>query len=200
VGVTFGDLEMVKNLISEGVNLSATSGRGMGLRLIATPSSESREHVGDLEMLKSLIPEEILKSPIAEAVDSNATGPSGETALMVASRMGFAGIVEVLLDAGAQIGKQDARGAPALCFPAQSGHDAIARLLLARGANPSFNTFHGVTFLHAAVQDGSAEIINIALQYPYEINARVKDGTTALLLAAIGPSPGPCGKTYRARR
>jgi ankyrin repeat protein len=37
-----------------------------------------------------------------------------ETALMVASRLGFAEIMELLLDAGAQIEKQDARGAPAL--------------------------------------------------------------------------------------
>jgi hypothetical protein len=49
-----------------------------------------------------------------EGIDSNATRPSGETASMVASRLGFAEIMELLLDAGAQIEKQDARGAPAL--------------------------------------------------------------------------------------
>jgi uncharacterized protein len=182
---TFGDLEMVRNLISEGVDVNAASHGDMGMRLIPTPPSGYAENVRDLETLKSLVPEEIVKSRIAEAVDSNATRSSGETALMVASRLGFAEIVEVLLDAGAQIEKQDARGAPALCFAAQNGHDAIAKLLLARGTNPLFNTTNGVTFLHAAVQGGNADIVKLALQYPYQINARLKDGTTALLLSAV---------------
>jgi hypothetical protein len=71
---TFGDLEMVKSLISEGVDLNATSSRDMGLRLIATPSSGSAENVRDLEMLKSLISEETLEGGFAVspgAVDLN---------------------------------------------------------------------------------------------------------------------------------
>jgi ankyrin repeat protein len=94
---------MVKSLISEAADLNATSSAVGGLKLIQPPSAEQ---LRDLQTIMSLIPEEIMKSQMARAADPNTARPSGETALMVASRFGFAEIAEELLDAGAQIDKQ----------------------------------------------------------------------------------------------
>jgi len=139
-----------------------------GLKLIQPPSAEQ---LRDLQTIMSLLPEEIMKSQMARAADPNATRPSGETALMVASRFGFAEIVEALLDAGAQIDKQDARGVPALFIAAENAHAGIVRLLLAHGADPLFKTTDATKFLFAAVVGGNTEIINLALQYPCQISA-----------------------------
>jgi ankyrin repeat protein len=181
---TFGDLEMVKSLISEGADLNATSSAVGGLKLIAARQSPSAEQLRDLQTIMSLIPEEIMKSQMARAADPSATRSSGETALMVASRFGFAEIVEALLYAGAQIDKQDARGVPALYIAAENGHAGIVMLLLARGADPLFKTTDATKFLSAAVVGGNTEIINLALQYPCQISAGSKYGSKLLLLAA----------------
>jgi serine/threonine-protein phosphatase 6 regulatory ankyrin repeat subunit B len=178
---TFGDLEMVKSLISEGADLNATSSAVGGLKLIQPPSAEQ---LRELQTIMSLLPEEIMKRQMARAADPNATRPSGETALMIASRFGFAEIVEALLDAGAQIDKQDARGVPALFLAAENGHAGIVKLLLARGADPLFKTTDATKFLFGAVVGGNTEIISLALQYPFQISAESKYGSTLLLVAS----------------
>lgn len=100
----FGDLEMVKSLISEGADLNAASYNDMGMRMVASPDvvHPSPERLAELEKLMSLIPEEILNQPVVNIPTSTLS-----TALMAASRFGFFEIAEVLLNACAQIEKED---------------------------------------------------------------------------------------------
>jgi len=177
----FGDLEMVKSLISDGADLNAASYNDMGMRMVASPDvvHPSPERLAELEKLMSLIPEEILNQPVVTTPTSTLS-----TALMAASRFGFAQIAEVLLNAGAQIEKQDFRGATALFIAAENRRADIVNLLLAHGAKPKHVSTDARTFLHAAVSGGDANLVKVAMQYPYEINARSDYGDTPLLLAS----------------
>lgn len=180
-----GDLEMVKTLISEGVDLDEPSRQVMGMRLIeegALSSGRLRELEASARVLQSLLPEESKgQGPGLAKPD---IGPSNETALIAASRAGFTDIVRVLLDAGAQIEKKAAWGATALCAAAQSGHYEITELLLSRGANPFFDGPNRGALIQAAVTGGNADILNLALRYPHDVDAQTANGATALLVAA----------------
>ena len=59
----------------------------------------------------------------------------GSTALMMASMKGHGGIVEALLQAGADIDKADINGNTPLICASQDGHDGIVEALLQAGAN-----------------------------------------------------------------
>jgi ankyrin repeat protein len=177
----FGDLEMVKSLISEGADLNAASYNDMGMRKVASLNvvQTTPEKIAEFEKLMSLIPEEILNQPVVATPTSTLS-----TALMAASRFGFLKIAEVLLNAGAQIEKQDFRGATALFIAAENRQPNIVNLLLTCGANPRHKSTDARTFLHAAVSGGDANLVKVAMQYPFEINARSEYGDTALLVAS----------------
>jgi ankyrin repeat protein len=177
----FGDLEMVKSLISEGADLNAASYNDMGMRMVASPDvvHPSPEQIAEFEKLMSLVPEEILNQPVVNTPTSTLS-----TALMAASRFGFFEIAEVLLNAGAQTEKEDFRGATALFIAAENRQANIVNLLLNRGANPNHVSADARTFLHAAVSGGDANLVKVAMQYPHQINARSDYGDTALLIAS----------------
>lgn len=177
----FGDLEMVKSLISEGADLNAASYNDMGTRMVPSPDvvQPTPEQLAEFEKLMSLVPKEMLNQPVVNTPTSTLS-----TALMAASRFGFFEIAEVLLNAGAQIERGDYRGATALFIAAENRNANIVNLLLTRGANPSHVSADARTFLHAAVSGGDTNIVKVAMQYPYEINARSKYGDTPLLGAS----------------
>jgi ankyrin repeat protein len=87
---------------------------------------------------------DIVKRLLALKIDINARYPNDLTLLMWASgpdeKVSEAPAIKVvsyLLDAGAQIDDRDARGRTALMIAAEGGRGEIAKLLLARGADPS---------------------------------------------------------------
>ena len=177
----FGDLDTVKSLISEGADLNAPSHNDMGMRLVASSAANvnpSPEQLAELEKLMSFIPEE-MNQPVVRTPTSTLSTP-----LMAASRFGFLEIAEVLLNADAQIEKEDFRGATALFIAAENRHAHIVDLLLRRGANPKHVSADARTFLHAAVSGGDADLVRVALKYPHEINARSDHGDTPLLVAS----------------
>lgn len=177
----FGDLEMVKTLISEGADLNAAAHNDMGMRMVASTNAvpPSTEQLAEFEKLMSLVPEGMLNQPAANTPRSTLS-----TALMAASRFGFVEIAEVLLKAGAQIEKQDFRGATALFIAAENQQADIVNLLLTYGANAAHKSTDARTFLHAAVSGGDANLVKVAMQYPFEINARSDYGDTVLLVAS----------------
>jgi len=181
LAATFGDLDMVKTLVSSGADLNAGAVNDLGIRLVGAPFPLSVEQLREIEALERLISEE-LKQQIAQAPPPPTS--SNMTALMAASRFGFLDIVNELLNAGAQIERQDFRGVTALFIAAENRHLNIVKVLLERGANPEFVSTQGKTFLHAAVAGGNLDLVNLALRYPNQINARAEFNHTALLTAA----------------
>ena len=114
----------------------------------------------------------------------NQVNTDGETPLLVAAKRGFARIVRILLDAGANV---DARKAPlfatALYWAVTRGHTAIALLLIERGANVSITTAERDSPLLAATRYNHADIALALIQARARPNSVDRFGSTPLLNA-----------------
>ena len=71
---------------------------------------------------------------IENKVNLNLKSKWGRTALMRASSKGYANIVKVLVNAGADLNIKDNRGRTALTYANQRGHKSIVQILKAAGA------------------------------------------------------------------
>jgi ankyrin repeat protein len=107
---------------------------------------------------------DIVKRLLARNIDINARYPNGLTLLMWASgpdekapEAQAINVVSYLLEAGAHIDDQDNRGRTALMIAAEGGHEEIANLLLARGADPSLKDKAGKRAADLTVQSSLRE-------------------------------------------
>lgn len=87
-------------------------------------------------------------------VDVNLPDEEGTVPLIYASCFGHEGVVKALLDAGANVDKQDRNQWSALMWAMTNRHKAIAKLLLDHGANPDIRSSSGGT-AYDFVQPGS---------------------------------------------
>ncbi len=72
-------------------------------------------------------------------------------------------MVQLLLDAGADITIQNQWGRAALHVAARRGHEGVARLLLERGADPRAATREGWSPLHVAYRSGHPRLVEVLL-------------------------------------
>jgi hypothetical protein len=86
-------------------------------------------------------------------------GYSLTTPLMAAALRGQVETVELLLDRGAGIDRQNLHGKTALYLAAQNGHAPVVRLLLERGADPRISTVNGETPLSYAAGRGDTAVV-----------------------------------------
>lgn len=75
----------------------------------------------------------------------NHVSPEGQTLLHLASLLGFADLVHLLLRANATVDIHDRNGYTAFIFAAMAGHTSVARMLLAAGAREASCTFSNQT-------------------------------------------------------
>jgi transglutaminase-like putative cysteine protease len=115
--VSEGDIELVKSLLSKGVDVSTPDGPGQNALLIAVRGSN-----------KALV--ELL---IAKGANVNAKGPGGATFLHIASRLGYRDIVELLIAKGADVNARNARGQTPLSLAEQNGQKEVAEILRHHG-------------------------------------------------------------------
>lgn len=94
-------------------------------------------------------------------------------------------IVELLLDKGAFINAQDARGATPLTMSITNNSLELCRLLIARGADTSLIDVDGNNLLALAILERASPLIaELLLQYDVDINAKNRLGNSALHKAA----------------
>jgi len=96
-------------------------------------------------------------------------------------------MVELLLAAGAVVDARNGDGATSLIAAAQSGREAVVRLLLEHKADPSAAMQMGWTPLHAANNCPPEKALTVAkllLDAGAAINATNSDGDTALIMTA----------------
>lgn len=131
--------------------------------------------------------ERYVKRLARKAEDLNARDESGQTTLIgAAATMGFANIVDILADAGADVNVQGGDGATPLLIASFFGRADTVKVLLEHGADKSITNNDGTTPLVAANADMAlvdyiAGLLNLELDYSAVIEGKK---TVASLLSA----------------
>jgi ankyrin repeat protein len=157
-----GDRAQVESLLAKGVNVDSADGPR------EAPTRWTREWYSEVGL---------------ENIEQNSTTPLGRTALIWAARQGHAEIVDVLVNAGADVRARDSFNLNALMMGALSGSLETVQLLLAAGAPVNLTDFNGATALHLALEKKHFAIADALMVGGADINMPTKSGETALTLA-----------------
>lgn len=150
----------------------------------------------------------VLKTTLLRRHHSTGDGSLGEgtTPLMRAARFGDAAAMRVLIEAGADVSKQQRNGNTALLFASGVGFqigdggfartdkgteaDAIAaiKLFLDAGADVNQSTTSGETPLHAAAARDGGQIVRYLVSRGAKLDAKDKSGRTPLDIALGKPA------------
>ena len=134
---------------------------------------------------KENLTRQLLLRKIYPRADVHATTDRGKTALHLAAQQGHAGVVDILLDAGADPMARSDGGWTALHNAAHKGHAEVIEVLVRRGCNVNVCTSAGMTALHWASQEGRAEAVSCLLrQSDVWRNPKDVDDRTPLVCAA----------------
>lgn len=127
---------------------------------------------------------EVLKAMIEFTVDVNARGDNGNTALHFAKDKA---VVDVLVEAGANVDARDEREETPLFYAAAGEDIDVVRALANHGADISAKGFDGSTALHAAK---GVAVVDMLVEAGADIEARTVEGSTPLIAAASAANQG----------
>lgn len=128
----------------------------------------------------------VVKAFIEAGIDVNAKSSlgAGRTPLMLAASNGNKEIVQMLLDAKADVNDaEDENNDTALLLAALEGKEEVVRLLLDAGANTNASNIWGITALMDAAQHNDKEIVKMLIANGADVNAKDRERETALSLA-----------------
>lgn len=116
--------------------------------------------------------------------DAVGQGNTRSSALYLAASNGHTAIAQILLEKRANIELRNANGETLLHNAALYGHESVILLLLFKKADMQAKSGKAGkaewTPLHLASETGHTMAINALLNRPLKVNARTKDGDTAL--------------------
>lgn len=147
----------------------------------STPSQNSitlAPHVHAWLVEQGLAPNDINQSVLNQRMHN------GMTALMQACRFGRADIVNILLQAGADINLTNHDGNNALWLACFSGDTATIEVLLEGGVDINKQNVTGATSLIYAASAGKATVVKLLLDAGADPHIKTQDDFTALDLAA----------------
>jgi ankyrin repeat protein len=146
----------------------------------------------------------LLQSLLDGGVDVNRATSSGRTLLHMAALGGGLEAVRLLVGRGARLDARDDAGQTPLHAAAEGGSITALRLLADKGGDLAATADDGTTLLHAAAGGCRAgeDMLEYLLDHGVPINAKTKDGRTALRIAdesdcLIGNSPMTAGLRRR---
>lgn len=194
IAAMLGDEREVRELLDKGADVNGKASDG----LTALIGAAELGHAGMANLL------------LERGADVNAQDKEGRTAIIYAARRGHADIVKVLLDKGADVNARAADGTTALVMAAQRRHAYVVKLLLDKGADANARAADGTTALMKVAKFGTtfvgvaellishgAEVtlttaamlgdvgkVQRHLETDADVNARGRDGRTALIWAA----------------
>lgn len=180
-----GHREIVELLLKRGANIYATT----DTNLTALHLAVQQGHESVVEILSDRGGTELLEM----------TTIAGRTPLLAASCKGYASVVRLLLDKGADIDAMEAMDqsdykeiweiitqydTSAFTLAAQGGHIAALDVLLSRVSTPKFEDAYGTQALHSAVQHGQLAVVEYLLKdHIGLLNSRGAKGRTAISAA-----------------
>ncbi len=195
-GVVEGDITKVKEMLEADATLAqARDEKGISAILkavyyrrkeVVAALLASRIELNIFEASATGQTERVRELVKQDASLANAFSSDGFTPLGLAVFFGHRQTVETLLTAGAEVNtaSREAMKVTPLHSAAAAGEVAIARLLIAHGANVNAGQAEsGFTPLHEAAANGDLEFATLLLEHGAKINARMKDGKTPLAFA-----------------
>ena len=117
-----------------------------------------------------------------KGIEPDTADANGNTALMVASRVGHKAIVTLLIERKVNVAKRSPFGDTAINFAALAGHLEIVGMLLAHGAE--LNPSTGWSPLQYAAFENRVEVVKFLIQKGANKDALAPNGYTALMLTA----------------
>mmetsp|Transcript_7241 Transcript_7241/g.10229 ORF Transcript_7241/g.10229 Transcript_7241/m.10229 type:complete len:478 (+) Transcript_7241:96-1529(+) len=162
-----GDIEEVRRLLSEGININCADEEGF------TPLHNAT-YYGHLDVVTILLD---------RGAQIDAATKDGFTPLMFGARKGHLKVVSVLLARGAFTEAVNKDGYTPLILAAWKGHVEVVSVLLARGALTTAADKNGNTPLILAAFNGHSKVVTILLNKGACIEAANKEGKTPLQMA-----------------
>lgn len=117
-----------------------------------------------------------------QGLEPDTADANGNTALMIASRLGHKAVVALLIERKVNVAKRSPFGDTAVNLAALGGHVEIVRMLLDHGAE--LNPATGWSPLQYAAFENRAEMVKFLIQKGAQKDALAPNGYTALMLAA----------------
>lgn len=166
-----GHIELLKLLLSLGADTMKANWYGTALHCAA--------EAGQCDSIEILL---------ATGMDVNLKNTFGLTPLHCATDRRYSETIRYLLKKGANPNVRDTTGLLLLHDAARVGDEPLVQMLLRdRKVDVSARTSEGATALHNAAIEGHVGIVSMLLHAGAIINARDKDGDTALHLAVFHP-------------
>jgi len=154
IAVQYGHIEMVRLLLEQGANVSATdnySSHALSYALVSGSNHVSIVHLllryganpnqaegsgEDTPLIEATGADmaEMVRTLLDAGAEINATNKFGYTALMIAAERNAIDAARVLLNAGADVHRENIHLGTALGYATNKGHDELAALLRAHGA------------------------------------------------------------------
>jgi ankyrin repeat protein len=154
------------------------------------PHDATEASLGQTALMRAVVENhaDVVRALLAAGADATARSKNRFTSLLFAAQQGNIEIARLLIDAGADVNEAAPDGiagdtntnrafkpdteAAALLVAIDSQHEAMARFLLDRGANPNLHGA-GRTALHSAVQQAMPELVKALLARGADPNARL---------------------------
>jgi ankyrin repeat protein len=193
--VRAGDMSRTTELLGEDPALARASDEN-GVSALLNAHYHGRTEIVNLLLGTGLVPDVFEAAALgdvdrlSERLEADPTlvgrhAPDGFTLLQLASFFGHPEAVELVLEAGADVGvaaKNETR-VTALHSAAAARQVDIARRLIECGADVKAQQEGGFTALHAAAQNGDLELARLLLEHGANPSTPAADGRTPLAIA-----------------
>jgi len=150
---------------------------------LSTPIGFNPLHLSPFLDERKKVEEMLENSTVAQV---NVEDHNGNTPLIWAVAQGQDGLVQLLVDQGANVNSQNFNGETALFLAAAYGFHRICTILLENGAVSSLCNLDGATPVHIAAANGHDQVLACLRDHGAFLNVQDEEGETCLFYAIRG--------------